>query len=108
MIFLEQAASFMKSLDIKMRMKAKFVLDLLRVKGNFLTEPYSKNITGYKNLKELRIKQGSNICRLFYFHSKSKVYVVTSGFIKKSQKIKPAELNKAIKLMNEYLEENHG
>ena len=106
-ILLEQAVSFLKTLDLKMRMKVKFVLDLLSVKGNFLTEPYSKNITGHKNLKELRIRQGSKICRLFYFHGKGKVYIVVNGFIKKSRKTKPSEINKAIKLMNGYLEGNN-
>ncbi len=105
-IFLEEAVHFIKSLDFKMRTKTKFVLDLLQEKGNFLTEPYSKNITGQKGLKELRIKSGSNISRLFYFHKKGKVYVITNGFIKKSQKTKPSEIKKAIKLMKQYMEDS--
>nr|WP_232423399.1 type II toxin-antitoxin system RelE/ParE family toxin [Leptospira weilii] len=41
---------------------------------------------GYSGLFELRIKQGSNIFRLFYFFEKERVVIITSGFVKKEQK----------------------
>lgn len=104
LIFLEEAVEFIQQLDFKMRIKTKFVLDLLQQKGNFLTEPYSKSIKGQKGLKELRIKSGSNICRIFYFHKKGRVYVIANGYIKKSQKTKPSEIKKAVELMKKYME----
>jgi len=55
------------------------------------------------NLFELRVQLSSDICRLFYFHDDGKIYVVTSGFIKKIQKTDPKEIEKAIKLKNEFL-----
>jgi phage-related protein len=53
------------------------------------------------------VKQGSNICRLFYFHHKGTVYIVTSGFIKKENKTSKKELVKAEKIMNKFMEDNH-
>ena len=104
---LESAASFLKSLDIKLRAKAYRTLRLLEEFGPFLAEPHSKKIKGYKSLYELRVKQGSNICRFFYFHQKGKVYIVTSGYIKKDRKTSKSELISAEKLMKQFKEENH-
>ncbi len=52
----ESAADFILSLDSKMQAKIK----------------------GSDFLYELRVKVGSNICRLFYFFWKNKTYIVTS------------------------------
>ena len=104
---LESAASFLKSLDIKLRAKAFRTLRLLEEFGPFLAEPHSKKIKGYKSLYELRVKQGSNICRFFYFHQKGKVYIVTSGYIKKDRKTSKSELISAENLMKQFKEENH-
>ena len=82
---LAEAVEFLQTLSVKLRAKAFRTIELLRTFGPKLTEPYSKSLTGYKELKELRIKFGSDICRLFYFHHKGRVYIVTSGFIKKKQ-----------------------
>jgi len=90
-----------------MKAKAYRTISILRDFGPYLTEPHSKRITGIKNLCELRVKQGNNICRLFYFHSEGNVYIVTSGFIKKKDKTSKSELDKAERLMNMYMEGNH-
>lgn len=104
---LEPAASFLRSLNLKLRVKAYRTLRLLEEFGPFLAEPHSKKIKGYKSLYELRVKQGSNICRFFYFHQKGKVYIITSGYIKKDRKTSRSELILAEKLMKQFMEENH-
>ena len=104
---LESAASFLRSLNLKLRAKAYRTLRLLEEFGPFLAEPHSKKIKGYKSLYELRIKQGSNICRFFYFHQKGKVYIVISGYIKKDRKTSKSELISAEKLMKQFMEENY-
>ncbi|MBB6482686.1 type II toxin-antitoxin system RelE/ParE family toxin [Spirochaeta isovalerica] len=104
---LQPAVHFLETLDVKMKAKAYRAISLLQEFGPFLTEPHSKKITGIKNLYELRVKQSSNICRLFYFHSNGKVYIVTSGYIKKSNKTSRLELEKAERIMNQFIEENH-
>lgn len=74
---------------------------------NNLPEPHSKKIRGGtgKELYELRVKLGRNICRLFYFYWKDKIYVITSGYMKKTDKINKREILKAVKIMKFVKEE---
>lgn len=98
-----EVTTFIRNLDLKMRAKVFKTIELLKEFGPFLKEPHSKFITGIKKLRELRIKQGSNIVRLFYFHHKNKTYIITSGYIKKENKINKKELAKAEKILNEII-----
>ncbi|MFW5762537.1 MAG: type II toxin-antitoxin system RelE/ParE family toxin [Cyclobacteriaceae bacterium] len=98
-----EVTTFIRNLDLKMRAKVYKTIELLKEFGPFLTEPHSKFITGIKKLRELRIKQGSNIVRLFYFHYKNKTYIITSGYLKKENKINKKELAKAEKILNEII-----
>ena len=66
---------------------------------------YLKAIMGTDGLFEARIKLGSNISRVFCFFDKGKLVILLNGFTKKSQKTPRKEINKALKLMNEYFEE---
>ncbi len=104
---LEPAIDFLNSLNAKLKAKTYRSIQLLQEFGPFLAEPHSKKIKEFKSLYELRVKQGSNICRLFYFHHKGAVYIVTSGFIKKENKTSKKELVKAEKIMNKFMEDNH-
>jgi phage-related protein len=104
---LGDALDFLNSLDTKMRAKAFRTIDLLKTFGPFLTMPHARKIVGTKNLYELRVIQGTNICRLFYFFHKQKTYIILSGFVKKTDKTNRVEINKALRIMEEYLEENN-
>ncbi len=66
--------------------------------------PHAKPLKGTGGLHELRIKFASDIVRLFYFHHEARLYVVTSGFVKKSGKTDSRELQRAIRLMQEVKE----
>ncbi len=103
-IILEPAKNFLVNLDIKLRAKAFRTIELLQEFGPFLKEPHAKKITGTKNLFELRVKFSNNICRLFYFHHENSIYVTTSGYVKKDQKLDKAEIDKALKLMKMFIE----
>ena len=104
---LEAAIRFLKRLPLKHRAKAFRGIDLLRELGPNLPMPHSKMLKGTDGLRELRIKFASDIVRLFYFHYRRKVYVVTSGFVKKANTTDPRELRRAIRLMNQVKEDNH-
>ncbi len=104
---LKPAEIFLRSLNIKMRAKAYRTIKLLEELGPFLSGSHSKKMQGYKSLYELRVKQGTNICRFFYFHQKDKIYIVTSGYIKKNRKTDRSQLQTAEKLMKQFMEENH-
>lgn len=105
-LLLEPAENFLISLENKIKAKAFRTIELLKEFGPELREPFSKKITGFTGLFELRIKQGSNICRFFYFFEKDKIIIITSGFIKKDQKTDRDQLAKAKLLMNQYKENN--
>ncbi|PJZ76296.1 type II toxin-antitoxin system RelE/ParE family toxin [Leptospira neocaledonica] len=104
---LEPAEDFLLKLENKLKAKAFRTIELLAEFGPELREPFSKKIQGYAGLFELRIKQGSNICRLFYFFEKGRVVIITSGFVKKDQKTDKDELTRAFKLMKTYKGDEH-
>ncbi|MDD8018030.1 MAG: type II toxin-antitoxin system RelE/ParE family toxin, partial [Bacteroidota bacterium] len=52
-------------------------------------------------LYELRVKVGTDICRLFYFHWKETTYIITSGYVKKTNKTDKAQLERAVRLMEQ-------
>ncbi|HBH22963.1 MAG TPA: addiction module toxin RelE [Cytophagales bacterium] len=70
-----------------------------------IPENYLKRLTGTEGLYEARIRLGSNIWRVFCFFDGEKLVILLSGFPKKAQKTPKKELEKAIRLMNEYYEE---
>lgn len=99
---LDSAAGFIEHLQPKLRAKTLRTIDLLAEFGYSLGMPHCQKLTGYE-LWELRIKQGSDICRLFYFYHDDKVYVVTSGYVKKSNRTSIREIEKAERLKKQFL-----
>lgn len=94
------AEKFILSQDVKMRAKLFRLLELLEEKGNTLREPYSKSLDD--GIFEIRAKQGSNITRVLYFFYIGNKIILTNGFIKKSQKTPPSEIDLAKKYRAEY------
>ena len=99
---MEIATGFVQKLSVKMRAKVLRTIGLLEQFGLQLPAPHAKALKNCGGLRELRVKQGSDIVRLFYFHQKGKVYVVTSGYLKKTQKTNQREIARAIRLMKEF------
>jgi len=104
---LEDAYLFVEKLPNKLQAKVYRTISLLEMFGYELKDPYVKTIKGTKNLKELRIRFGNNTCRLFFFHFEKKTYIITSGYMKKAQKLSRNEIRKAINIMNKFLEEQN-
>jgi len=101
---LEDAVVFLRGLPVKFRAKAYRAIELLRDLGPQLPMPHSRALRNCDGLRELRVRLGRDIVRLFYFHHEGQVYVVTSGFVKKAQKTNPRELSRAMRLMAEFRE----
>ena len=78
----EPAREFLDSLDVKMRAKMVRTIELLQHNGTSLREPYSK---------ALEDGVGHRI-------------VLTNGFIKKTQKTPPEEIERAKAYRREYLD----
>jgi len=102
---LEDAVSFLRGLPVKLRAKAFRGIELLRALGPGLPMPHAKTLKGGQGLRELRVKFASDIVRLFYFHHQGKIYIVTSGFVKKADRTDPRELQKALRLMRAFKED---
>jgi phage-related protein len=90
----EPIREFLDGLETKMKAKVAREITLLRDNGRELREPHCKYID--KGIFELRIKFSSNISRIFYFFYVDNNIILTNGFIKKTQKTPPREIQKAI------------
>ncbi|WP_232371625.1 type II toxin-antitoxin system RelE/ParE family toxin [Leptospira ainazelensis] len=99
---MEPAEEFLTNLESKLKAKSFRTIELLKDFGPELREPFSKKIQSIDGLFELRVKQGSNICRFFYFFEKDKIVIITSGYVKKDQKTNKDQLTKARNLMNSF------
>jgi phage-related protein len=62
-------------------------------------------MSGTKGLYEIRVEVGSNIYRIFSFFDHGNLVVLGNAFQKKTQKTPKQELDKAIKIMEEYFYE---
>ena len=94
-------ADFLESLDKKMRAKVLGSVALLEANGPQLREPYSKPIGD--GIFEIRAKQSSNITRVLYFFYVGRRIILTTGFIKKTQKTPEEEIVLAKKYRADYL-----
>jgi len=65
-------------------------------------ETYLKHIENTGGLFEIRVQQGSDIFRIFCFFDHGQLVVLANGFKKKSQKTPKKEIDKAIKIKEEY------
>ena len=60
---------------------------------------------GYKGLFEIRVEVGTNIFRIFSFFDEGNLVVLANGFQKKTQKTSKTEIEKALKIKEEYFNE---
>ena len=63
---------------------------------------YLKHIENTDGLYEIRISQGSDIFRIFCFFDDGNIVVIANGFQKKTQKTPRKEIQKALKIKEEY------
>lgn len=95
------AKDFIDSLDDKMGAKMVQTLAFLQKNGVQSRMPYSEHLDD--GIFEARAKAGSKISRVLYFFFVGKQIVLTNGFIKKTQKTPPRELEQAKKYRKEFL-----
>ena len=97
-------AKFLQSTPPKMRAKILRDLDLLEEYGNRLREPYSKHL--HEGIFELRTKLASDITRTLYFFFDGNNIIITHGFVKKSDKTPPAEIERAKEYRADWIRRN--
>lgn len=96
--------SFFESLTDKVKNKIDEVLFMITVLERIPTK-FFKSITGQKGLFEIRVEYSSNIYRIFCCFDKGSMVILFNGFQKKTQKTPTKELEKAVKIMEEYFNE---
>lgn len=87
------AEEFILAQDVKMQAKIFMALEFLEEKGPMLREPFSKPLG--EGIFEVRAKQGTDISQVLYFFVVGKKVILTNGFVKKTQKTPPREIEKA-------------
>lgn len=77
------------------------VLDLLRQFNITLRMPYVRKIDK-SGVRELRIKHGSDIYRIFFFACTGRRFVLLHAILKKKDKLPESDKKLAIQRMNDY------
>lgn len=86
------------------QVKIEWTLNLIRVTKQ-VPEKYFKYLKGTQGLFEIRVDYGNSIFRIFSFFDKGNLIVLGNAFRKKSYKTPKKELEKAIKIKEEYFYE---
>ena len=100
----EYFIDFYKGLDLKVKSKIKYVFELIK-QVEMVPKKFLAPMSGYEGLFEIRIEYESNIFRIFCCFDKGKLVVLLNGFQKKTQKTRKREIEKAMKLKQEYFQQ---
>lgn len=92
---------FFKQQSRKVQDKIIKVLDILETVER-VPITYLKYVEGTNGLFEIRVQLGSDIFRIFCCFDGNRLVVLFSGFQKKSQKTPSKEIDRALRIMNEY------
>ena len=85
----------------KVQAKIIWTLDLVEQLER-VPETYLKHLEGTDGLYEIRMQLASDIFRIFCFFDEGKLVVLANGFQKKTQKTPKAEIERALKIKQEY------
>ena len=93
---------------VKQRQKVKdkiiWTFDLIE-ELHRVPDTYLKHLENTDALYEIRIQLGSDIFRIFCFFDQGQLVVLANGFQKKTQKTPKKEIDKALKIKEEYFNE---
>ncbi len=95
--------NFFNSQSEKVKDKIDYVLFLVTV-ADRIPKKFFKQMTGYEGLFEIRIELESNIYRIFCCFDEGNIVVLFNGFHKKTQKTPKKEIEKALRIKQEYFE----
>lgn len=87
----------------KVKDKIDYVLFLVTV-ADRIPKKFFEQMTGYDGLFEIRIEFESNIYRIFCCFDEGNLVVLFNGFQKKTQKTPKQEIEKALRIKEEYFE----
>lgn len=88
----------------KIKRKITWTIQVIE-KHERIPEIYFKHLEGTDGLYEMRVQHGSDIIRVFCFFDDGQLVILANGFQKKTQKTPSNEIERAIRIKNEYEEE---
>lgn len=97
---------FFKNQSRKEQDKIIKVLDILETVER-VPVTYLKYVEGTNGLFEIRVQLGRDIFRIFCCFDGNRLVVLFSGFQKKSQKTPPKEIDRAVRIMNDYFNDKN-
>ena len=92
---------FLKAQPDKVKLKIYKILNLVEEQQQ-IPSKFIKHLEGTNGLYETRFSLGSDIWRVFCFFDEGYLVILLNGFQKKSQKTPIKEIDKALKLRQEY------
>ncbi|QOI98544.1 MAG: type II toxin-antitoxin system RelE/ParE family toxin [Flammeovirgaceae bacterium] len=92
---------FFKGQKQKVKDKIIWTFDLIEELQR-VPETYLKHIENTDGLFEIRVQLASDIFRIFCFFDQGQLVVLANGFQKKTQKTPKKEIEKALKIKEEY------
>jgi len=84
------------------RNKINYVFGIIESQ-QFIPTKFLRRIEGTDGLYEIRVEVYGNIFRIFCCMDSGSIVVLFNGFQKKTQKTPSVEIRKAIRIMNEYI-----
>ena len=99
------ATEFLNDLQTKIRAKVVKWIEKLEKEGPNLPRPYADIVRG--KIRELRVSFGSNEYRFLYFFFGKRI-IITHGFLKKTDRVPEGEIERAERIMQDFLERNKG
>jgi phage-related protein len=94
---------FYQNQEEKVKNKIQYVFELLK-QVEIVPEKFLKHVEGTDGLFEVRVEYQSNIYRIFCCFDDGRLIILFNGFQKKTQKAPKKEIERAKKLMKEYIE----
>jgi phage-related protein len=89
------------------KVKAKIIWTIQLIEElEWVPESFLKHIESTDGLFEIRVKLSNDIYRIFCFFDQGRLIILINGFQKKTQKTPVREIEKALKIMEEYKNEN--
>lgn len=101
--FREYFWDFFNKQSEKTKDKIDYVLFLVTV-ADKIPRKFFEQMTGYDGLFAIRIEFESNIFRIFCCFDKGNLVVLFNGFQKKTQKAPKKEIEKAMRIKQEYFD----
>ena len=98
---------FYVTLDSSVQEKIDYVFKIIRT-VDLVPAKFMKHIESTNGLYEIRIKVGSDIYRVFCCFDSGRIVVLFNGFQKKSNKTPRKEIDKALKIKEEYFNNKKG